>query len=118
MSVLDRNDKHKIVGATTAIALCLAAAVYIGLLCIEAANLANGHRLPASEHISLGPLPLSTLSKTPVAGGYQVTLQLLPGMWIYAGGWLIAGLAVSYLRVRFWRALLAASPKSQKSHPT
>jgi len=100
MVMLEHSTRHHPIISTTAGCLLAMSIVYMALVALAAHHIAAPSRAMQHATVGLGPLQITAITKTPVPGGHQVALQLLPGMWLYVAAWLVVGCAGTVARLR------------------
>lgn len=101
--MLERTTTHHIVVSSVRRCLLAMALIYVASVVWTAHGLARPGPGVQRGQVIFGPLRLMAITKTPVPAGHQITLQLLPGMWVYAVMWLIGGVIMAWFRLRLAR---------------
>jgi hypothetical protein len=101
MAMLDRSRTQKIIRSTSLLVLGAASVIFLIIVIRTASNLSGSTDSMLTRTVSIAGIDLMELSKTPVQnGGYQASVQYLPGILIYAALMLVSVLALSFWRVR------------------
>ncbi len=102
MGVLERSATQKIIISSMVATLFVATLLFAGLMVWHSSHLRGQITTARSEEVSIGPIALAKLTKTPLkSGGYDASIQLLAGLWLYVIEWLSVACGVAYIRVAF-----------------
>jgi hypothetical protein len=99
--MLDRSRTQIIIRSTSLLVLGAAFVVFLIMVIRTASDLSSPTESMLTRTVSFAGIELMEFSKTPVQnGGYQASVQYLPGILIYAALVVVTVMVLSFWRVR------------------
>lgn len=104
MEVFKGMDKQQTILTSLAISVGLALVLFTMLMIGQTGALLGNDSEASTAVVRLGSLELMNITKEPLAsGGFQASIEALPGMSIYGAAWIIAGVGLALIRMALAR---------------